>query len=241
MTLLKDRPIAGDAGTDERIDCPDGYFWVRPITREALVREGVAMCNCLTTRTYTDFVGNERLSAPSIWSLRRVSDGRSIVDLELYYLEVLQVRGVANNRPGPQAARQIEHLVARYARGGMELTFHHACKIVVAPGGRTWRRDKAPPDLVAALIVEAKGRLLAARQQRRLMLEAADAIMALENEPADQGHVIASAQVFVRGAGTEGWTEVPDVSGVSMTHVVRGDWPYVSVGADIQISRRAAR
>ncbi len=180
MTLLKDRPIAGDAGTDERIDCPDGHYWVRPTTREALKREGVAMVNCLATRDYVDFVGNERLSAPSIWSLRRVSDGRSILDLELYYLEVLQVRGPANNKPGPAAARQIEHLVARYRRTGLEMTFHHACKIVVGPSGRTWRRDKAPADLVAALIAEAKARLLAARVVRRQMLEAADAILALD-------------------------------------------------------------
>ncbi len=241
MTLLKDRPIAGDAGTDERIDCADGYYWVRPITREALKREGVAMVNCLATRDYTDFVGHETLSAPSIWSLRRKSDGRSIADLELYFLEVLQVRGVANNRVGPAAAKQIEHLVARYRRGCLDLTFHHACKIVVGPDGQTWRRDKAPADLVAAEIAEAKGRLLAARQQRRLMLEAADAIMALENDPGDQGHIIASAQVFVRAAGAEGWTEVPDVSGVSMRGFAYGGWPHVTVGADVQISRRVGQ
>lgn len=182
MTLLKDRPVAGEQGTDERIDCPDGFFWVRPITREALVREGLAMCNCLATRDYTDFVGHEKLSAPSIWSLRRKSDGRSVADIELYYLEVLQVRGVANNLVGPAAARQIEHLIARYKRGGMAMTFHHACKIVVGPDGQTWRRDKAPTDLVAGLIAEAKARLLAARVVRRQMIEAADAILALEQD-----------------------------------------------------------
>jgi hypothetical protein len=170
-----------------------------------------------------------------------VSDGRSILDLELYYLEVLQVRGPGNNRPGPSAARQIEHLLARYARCGLKMYFHHACKIVVAPDGRTWRRDLAPRDLVATLIAEAQGRLMAARQQRRLMLQAADAIMALEDEPNDQGRVIASAQVCVREAGTKEWTEVPDVSGVSMRAFAYGDWPHVTVGADVQISRRAGQ
>ncbi|RYE86470.1 MAG: hypothetical protein EOP19_06765 [Hyphomicrobiales bacterium] len=180
--ILSDRPVAGDLGTDERIDCPDGYYWVRPTTREALVREGHAMKNCLADRLYPDFVGHERLSAPSIWSLRRKSDGRSIADIELYFLEVLQVRGVANNLVGPQAAKQIEHLIARYRRNGLEMTFHHACKVLVAPDGRTWRRDKAPADLVAAQISEAKARLLAARTMRRQMLEAADAILALEQD-----------------------------------------------------------
>lgn len=241
MTLLKDRPIAGEQGTDERIECPDGYYWCRPITREALVREGLAMCNCLSTKSYPDFVGNEKLSAPSIWSLRRKSDGRSIADLELYFLEVLQVRGVANNKLGPAAARQVEHLVARYARTGLEMTFHHACKIAIDADGRTWRRDKAPADLVAALIAEAKGRLLSARKQRRLALEAADAIMALEDEPTDQGHVIAAAQVFVRGADNKTWTEVPDVSVVSMKGFAYGDWPHVVVGVDMQVHRRATR
>ena len=84
MTLLKDRPVAGDAGTDERITCPDGYYWVRIVTREALKREGLAMVNCLAMKDHTDFVGHERLNAPLVWSLRRVSDGRSIVDVEVF-------------------------------------------------------------------------------------------------------------------------------------------------------------
>ncbi len=180
MTLLADRPIAGEAGTDERIPCPDGYYWVRIVTREALKREGLAMVNCLATKDHADFIGHEKINAPLVWSLRRVSDGRSIVDVEVFYLEVLQVRGVANNKPGPAAARQIEHLVQRYRRGGMDLTFHHACKIVVGPDGQTWRRDKAPADLVAGLIDEAKSRLLATRALRRRMLEDAALILALE-------------------------------------------------------------
>lgn len=180
--ILSERPIAAEAGTDERIECPDGYYWVRIVTREALKREGEAMVNCLATKDHSDFIGHEKLSAPLVWSLRRVSDGRSIVDVEVFYLEVLQVRGVANNKPGPAAARQVEHLVARYARAGLALEFHHACKIVVGPDGRTWRRDKAPPDLVAGLIAEAKGRLLAARALRRRMLEDAELILALERD-----------------------------------------------------------
>jgi hypothetical protein len=146
------RPIAGDVGTDNRIDCDDGHYWVRLVTKAAIRREGEAMRNCLRDGDYDDGAsGPESFDDISLWSLRTVA-GESIALGSTIkatgHVNLGQFHGPMNNTPSPLAYRQLQHLAAAFASAGHTLSLERdrSEPIVVAPDGRTFRWDRAPKE-----------------------------------------------------------------------------------------------
>lgn len=152
MNESKPRPIAGDVGTDIRIDCAEGHYWVRLVTKQAIRREGEAMRNCLRDGSYEDAAGPESFYDHSLWSLRD-STGASIAlcvtlgradgaDLGQFY-------GRSNNTPSALAYRQLRYLAGAFEIAGhpLGLRRNRDEPIVVAPDGSTYRWDRAPKEL----------------------------------------------------------------------------------------------
>lgn len=147
------RPIAGDVGTDNRIDCDDGHYWVRLVTKAAIRREGDAMRNCLRDGGYDDGAsGPESFDDISLWSLRAAA-GESIALGSTIkatgHVNLGQFHGPMNNTPSATAYRQLRYLVAAFENAGHKLELQHRDRdepIVVTPDGRTFRWDRAPKE-----------------------------------------------------------------------------------------------
>ena len=143
------RPVAGDVGTDSRIEADAGHYWVRLWSREAIHREGAAMGNCLRHGDYDGFAGSEDPLERGLWSLRR-SDGASIGLAELGKSEsehrVREFLGVGNSPASKLAYRQLRHLNAAFVTLGSRLTYDGVRNdpVVVGPDGMTYRWDRAP-------------------------------------------------------------------------------------------------
>ncbi|MDX2204262.1 MAG: PcfJ domain-containing protein [Hyphomicrobiaceae bacterium] len=86
---------------------PDGAVWVQLLTREAFVREGMAMRHCLGNGHYYRVYA---LGRSQYFSLRDAS-GRSRVTLEARQGLVVQVRAACNADPWPRWRAAIEALM----------------------------------------------------------------------------------------------------------------------------------
>lgn len=140
----------GEKGTDLRTEADDGFYWVRLVTRGALDREGACMGHCVGDGDYEEYCGAEDLSDSAIWSLRR-PDGISVLTVQIVADQVDTVKGYRNHPPGRGAALQFRHLVAAWKAAGKSLVAWTGSGIVIAPDGRTFRRDRVPPDVQAAI------------------------------------------------------------------------------------------
>ncbi|GEL44427.1 MULTISPECIES: hypothetical protein [Methylobacteriaceae] len=144
------RTPAGEKGADSRIQCDNAWYWVRLITRAALAREGACMEHCVGDGDFDSLSGAEDLTDDAVWSLRdelgvsrltaQVEDGR-----------VTRALGHLNHQVAKGAALQCRHLVAAFRSAGADLSFCHTTKVVLAPDGQTYRRDRVPPEVEAAL------------------------------------------------------------------------------------------
>jgi hypothetical protein len=143
------RAPAGEKGTADRIEADEGMFWVRLVTRQALDREGAAMQHCVGDGDYDALVGGEELHDDAIWSLRR-ADGSSALTVRVRRGELDYARGFSNHGPGKGACLQVRHLAAAFAAAGHSLAVDEDTGIVLLDDGRTFRRDRLPPEVVAA-------------------------------------------------------------------------------------------
>lgn len=148
------RTPAGEKGTADRIEADDGAYWVRLVTRQALDREGEAMDHCVGDGNFDSLVGGEDLTDGSIWSLRR-ANGVSVLTVRIEDTfgpaNLNYARGYDNHAPGRGAALQVRHLVKAFEAAGTKLHVCPSSRIVVVPDGRTFRDDRIPPAVQAAL------------------------------------------------------------------------------------------
>jgi len=144
------RTPAGDKGTTDRIEADDGAFWVRLITWQALGREGEAMDHCVGDGAYHRFVGGEEMTDDAIWALRR-ANGVSVLTVRIEGSHLNYARGFSNHPPGRGASLQVRHLIAAFEAAGMSLTICPSTRIVAVPDGRTFRDDRIPPVVQAAM------------------------------------------------------------------------------------------
>lgn len=144
------RTPAGEKGTDNRIAGDDGWYWVRIVTRAALKREGECQDHCIGDGDYDSLSGAEDLTDDAIWSLRDEA-GVSRLTAQVEDCSVTRALGHLNHPVGKNAALQCRHLVSAFHEAGARLTFCHTTRIVLAPDGQTYRRDRVPPDVEAAL------------------------------------------------------------------------------------------
>ncbi|SFU92813.1 hypothetical protein SAMN02799631_03190 [Methylobacterium sp. 174MFSha1.1] len=158
---------AGERGTADRVEADEGMYWVRLVTWQALDREGAAMRHCVGDGDYDALVGGEDLADNSIWSLRR-ADGFSVLTVRVRCHVLDYARGYSNHGPGKGAAMQVQHLAAAFAAAGHRFGVDEDTGIVLLDDGRSFRRDRLPPEIVAAR--EEVDR--AHREMRRLMREA---------------------------------------------------------------------
>lgn len=187
------RQPAGEKGTADRVEADDGAYWVRLVTRQALDREGVAMEHCVGDGGYDTLVGGEDLVDDSIWSLRTAA-GRSVLTVRIWELELDYARGFANHGPGKGAALQVRHLAKAFAAAGHRLRVDEDTGIVLLHDGRSFRRDRLPPDVVAAREAAERAREAERAERRRRERESAPG----------RGYDIPFAQVLARPAGSTG-------------------------------------
>lgn len=163
---MTERTPAGDKGTADRIEADDGGYWCRLVTRQALDREGACMDHCVGEGGYDKLVGGEDLTDDSIWSLRD-RGGMSILTVRIWIGEVDLAKGPSNHEPGRGASMQVRHLVAAFKAAGHALEVSEAqTDIVLLEDGRTFRRDRLPPEVRARMQTEAEERALT-REERR--------------------------------------------------------------------------
>lgn len=148
---MSNRTPAGDKGTADRIEADDGGYWVRLVTWQALDREGACMNHCVGDGTYDDLVGGENLNDEAIWSLRD-RDGLSILTVRIQYGGLDYAKGPSNHQPGRGASMQVRHLVAAFKAAGFKLEVSaEETGIVLLEDGRTFRRDRLPPEVQAQI------------------------------------------------------------------------------------------
>lgn len=176
------RTLPGDKGTADRIEADGGQFWVRLVTRQALDREGAWMDHCVGDGAYDGLAGSEYLTDDAIWSLRD-ADGTPRLTVEVTRNRVVSAKGYRNHKPGRGAALQVRHLVAAFAADGAKLAVMPMSDIVLAPDGRTFRTDRVPADVQAALD--------AAERERQADRERRDAL-------APHEYVIPYGQIVIR-------------------------------------------
>lgn len=156
---MSDRTPATEKGTADRIEADDGGYWVRLLTKQALVREGECMQNCLARGHWADTAGEEDLVSTAVWSLRK-ADGVSYMDVSVVPLHddmlASNAEGPKNSQPSGWSCRQLRHLVAAFRDAGATLCIHKGTALT-GEDGRTSRPDKAPQDVKDAYV---------ARQQR---------------------------------------------------------------------------
>lgn len=154
MSKKAPRTPAGEVGTDHRVDTGYGHYWVRLTTRGAILLEGECMSNCCRHGQYDGCAGPEGLTEKALWSLRRLGDGVSIALMEVGESgHLIAFKGPMNNPPSGLAYRQLRQLRAYLVAGGADLKFSHY-SVLVDEAGNTYRPDKAPEELRAA--IEAK-------------------------------------------------------------------------------------
>ncbi len=158
------RTLPGDKGTADRIEADDGAYWVRLVTRQALDREGAWMDHCVGDGAYDGLAGSEDLTDDTIWSLRD-AEGTPRLTAEVIATRLVFAKGYRNHKPGKGAALQVRHLVAAFAAAGAKLAVMPVSDIVLAPDGRTFRSDRVPADVQAAL--DAVERERQAERERR--------------------------------------------------------------------------
>lgn len=144
------RPIAGDVGTDNRIDCDDGHYWVRLATREAIRAEGFAMRNCLARGFYVRCAFSAGPLESGLWSLRNPSGGSvALAELSAEYDDMclVQFRGPQNAMASAFAYRQLHDLAGFFAGEGRTLSFkYRLSEPALVANGRTFRWDRVPKD-----------------------------------------------------------------------------------------------
>lgn len=202
------RPIAGDVGTDNRIDCDDGHYWVRLVTRQAIRREGDAMLNCLRWGDYDGHAGTEDPTDENLWSLRD-SEGKSVALLEYDGDSHSRMfMAPANNMASALAYLQLMHLRAFYSTHGKTLTFDLSEPVVIAPDGSTYRWDKAPKDLRRPDHDQRMQERFDAAERKRRQRAAAAAIRAGNPPPpaGEQDEVVITIGVdTAQGRDPDGW------------------------------------
>lgn len=195
------RPIAGDGGTDNRIECDDGHYWVRLWTRQAIRREGAAMGNCLSLGRYDGLAGTDDPKADGLWSLRDgVGQSIALMHVKFHGRDVVGFASFLaprNRIASPFAYRQLRHLMAFLVSQGAAPDCVQAIgePVTRGPDGMTYRWDKAP---VEARLhnheerMEARRRADAEAKRRR---EAAK--RARENQPPIPGGIPPGGAIFV--------------------------------------------
>jgi hypothetical protein len=148
------RTPAGEKGTADRIEADDGGFWVRLVSKQALRREGVCMDNCLDSQGHGQHTaGDEDMVSDGFWSLRKADGLRHMlvqVHAQRPYASIGNVAGPKNNQPSGWCCRQLRHLVAAFSEAGATLRVPKSIALT-DKDGRTWRPDKAPQALRAAV------------------------------------------------------------------------------------------
>ena len=148
---MSTRTPAGDKGTADRIEADDGGYWVRLVTWQALDREGGCMKHCVGDGSYDELVGGEEVHDDAIWSLRG-RNGLSVLTVRIRHRELNYAKGYSNHAPGKGAAMQVRHLVAAFKAAGHALEVSECeTEIVLLPDGRTFRRDRLPPEVQAEI------------------------------------------------------------------------------------------
>jgi hypothetical protein len=149
------RTPAGDLGTADRVECDHGHYWVRLVTRQAIVREGECLSNCCRGGSYSHYAGSENPTDDGLWSLRG-GDGISIALAEVSGGDLDDFLGPQNNQASGLAYRQLRHLKKFLAGfGGTGLHFYER-KVVEGPDRMTYRPDKAPKKLQEAIVAKEK-------------------------------------------------------------------------------------
>ncbi|MCJ2046336.1 hypothetical protein MKK58_17615 [Methylobacterium sp. J-078] len=152
---MSERTPAGEKGTADRIEADDRAYWVRLVTKQALKREGVVMGNCLDSQGYGEhLVGNEDMVSDGFWSLRK-ADGLSylLVEIDTWSETRATIDGALgpkNSQPSGWSVRQLRHLVAAFRAAGATLRVPKSIALT-DEDGLTWRPDKAPQALRAAV------------------------------------------------------------------------------------------
>ncbi|MCJ2038855.1 hypothetical protein MKK55_07790 [Methylobacterium sp. J-059] len=141
------------------------------MTRQALEREGAAMSHCVGDGDYRYLCGGEEITDDAIWSLRD-AEGASRLTVQITDNDIDSAKGPHNHDPGKHAAMQVRHLVSAFKAAGKDLI----CRtkdIVLGPDGRTFRHDRVPADVQAAIDAarreaqEARERRMREAEERR--------------------------------------------------------------------------